>query len=84
VDRDDLRTIRRAELLARLEILDELIKEQASRAELVRQMGWDATLHEKRSELLHESRQQYRLLLRELFGEDRAREGDANRSTPSR
>ena len=43
VDRDDLRTISRAELLARLEILHELIKVQASRAERVRQMGWDAT-----------------------------------------
>jgi hypothetical protein len=82
VDRDDLRTISRAELLARLEILDELIKVRASRAERVRQMGWDATLHGKRPKLLHEPRQQYRLLLGELLGEDRAHEGDANRSAP--
>jgi len=40
-----------AELLWRLELLNQVIRKQASRTELVRARGWDATMLEKRSRL---------------------------------
>jgi hypothetical protein len=49
VDRDGFRKVRRVELLARLELLDQLIEDQARRAELVQEMGWDATPYQQRS-----------------------------------
>ena len=56
----------RAELLARLALLDQVIKEQAIRTEFVRQSGWDATAFEKRSELLGATREHYVALIRQL------------------
>jgi hypothetical protein len=47
MDRDDLKKVRRVELLARLELLDELIRDQARRAEFASEMGWDATPYEQ-------------------------------------
>jgi hypothetical protein len=78
VDREGLKTVRRAELLARLGLLDELIKEQASRAAFVREKGWDATVYEKRSKLLEVTRQQYLVLLKELLSQDPVRDNGAN------
>lgn len=78
MERDGLKTVRRAELLARLELLDELIKEQANRTAFVREKGWDATVYEKRSRLLKVSRQQYLGLLKELLSQDPVRDDGAN------
>jgi hypothetical protein len=72
VDHDAFKTVRRVELLARLELLDELIKENASRVEFVREMGWDANPYVKRSKLLAATRRQYQLLLRELLSDQPA------------
>jgi hypothetical protein len=78
VDRDDLKKVRRVELLARLELLDELIRDQARRAEFASEMRWDATPCEQRSKLLRVSRQQYVEALRQLLCNDAARDEDAN------
>jgi hypothetical protein len=67
VDREKaFKEVWRAELLARLALLDRVIKEQASRAEFVWQRGWDATAFAKRSELLQLTRQHYVALLKQL------------------
>ena len=83
--RDTVKSVRRAELLARLELLDGMIDDEASRAELIREMGWDATLYEQRSRLLKVTRQHYVALLRQLLldmeGSD-AEEGAAPRGAP--
>ena len=81
MDRDDLKKVRRVELLARLELLDELIRDQARRAEFAGEMGWDATPYEQRSNLLKVSRQQYVEALRQLLGNDAARGEGANALT---
>jgi hypothetical protein len=78
VDRDDFRKVRRVELLARLELLDELIKDEARRAELVRETGRDATAHEQRSDFLRVSRRQYVEALRQLQSNDSTRYEDAH------
>ena len=57
----------RAELLARLALLDQVIRDQASRTEVVRERGWDATMFEKRSKLLQITRQHYVALLEQLL-----------------
>jgi hypothetical protein len=71
VDREQaLKEVWRAELLARLVLLDQVISEQASRAALVQQRGWDATrLFEKRSELLQLTRKHYIELLNQLVSD---------------
>ena len=63
---DAFKEVWRAELLARLALLDQVIKEQAIRTEFVRQSGWDATEFEKRSELLGATRKHYVALIRQL------------------
>ena len=78
VDRDGFRKVRRVELLARLELLDELIKDNARRAEFVQEMGWDATPYEQRSKLLKASHQQYLVQYRQLLSNDLARDEHAN------
>jgi len=78
VDRDGFRKVRRVELLARLELLDELIEDQARRAEVVQEMGWDATPYEQRSKLLKASRQRYLVEFRQLLSNDPARDEHAN------
>ena len=85
VDRDTSRTVRRAELLARLELLDGMIDEEASRAELIREMGWDTTPYEQRSKLLKVTRQHYVALLRQFLLDmeaPRADGGEAPRGAP--
>ena len=67
MDRDVLNTVRRTELLARLELMDGMINEEAIRAELIREMGWDATPYEQRSKLLKVTRQHYVVLLRQFL-----------------
>ena len=67
VDREKaFKEVWRAELLARLALLDQVIGEQASRTQFVRQRGWDATTFAKRSELLLLTRQHYVALLEQL------------------
>jgi hypothetical protein len=74
----DPKAVRCAELLSRLEILDELIKEQAKRAEFVHEMGWDSTAFKKRSQLLWEARRNYVELLRHLLKDDRISDDHAS------
>ena len=70
MDRESaLREIWRAELHARLKLLDRLIDEQASRTELVRNSGWEASQFERRSKLLQQTREHYVALLARLLNE---------------
>lgn len=75
----------RAELLARLALLDQVIRDQASRTEVVRERGWDATMFEKRSKLLQITRQHYVALLKQLLvdGKLRIRWNDLNPDVPA-
>ena len=59
----------RAELLARLTLLDQEISKQASRTELVRERGWNATTFERRSKLLKTTREHYVALLKQLLAD---------------
>jgi hypothetical protein len=68
VDRENgFKEVWRAELLSRLELLDRVISEQASRTTSVRERGWDATTFEKRSKLYQITRQHDVALLKELL-----------------
>jgi len=68
VDRESaFKEVWRAELLARLAMLDQVISEQASRTELARERGWDTTTFEKRSRLLEVTRQHYVALLKRVL-----------------
>ena len=78
MDHDGLKKVRRVELLARLELLDELIGDLARRAEFASEMGWDATPYEQRSNVLRMSRQQYVEALRQLLCNDAVRDENAN------
>jgi len=70
VDRENaLKEVWRAELLARLKLLDDEIIEQAGRTEFVRARGWNAAAFEKRSKLLETTRLHYVALLRLLLVE---------------
>ena len=62
-----LKEVWRAELLARLALLDQVISEQASRTEFAHERGWDATTFEKRSRLLEMTRQHYVALLKQVL-----------------
>ena len=57
----------RAELLSRLELLDQVIVEQAARTAFVHERGWDATVFEKRAKLYQTTRQHYVALLKQLL-----------------
>jgi len=70
MNRDGLSKIRRAELLARLTRLEQMISEQAARAKFIRQKGWDATTADQRLELLVDSHELYLSVLTHLPGED--------------
>ena len=70
MDREGLSKINRAELLARLEALDALIREQEARVGSYHARGWDAKESEHRLELLRESRKLYRSALTHLLGDD--------------
>ena len=78
---DTFKTVRRAELLARLELLDGMIGDEASRADLIREMGWDTTKYEQRSRLLKATRQNYVALLRQLLLDMEASDADGG-ATP--
>ena len=68
MDRESgFREVWRAELLSRLNLLDQVIAEQAIRAASVRETGWDASLFERRSKLYVTTRQHYVALLDELL-----------------
>jgi len=68
VDRESaFKEVWRAELLARLALLDQVISEQASRTEFARERGWDATTFEKRSRLPEMTRQHYVALLKQVL-----------------
>ena len=68
MDRENgFKEVWRAELLSRLELLDRVISEQASRTTSVCERGWDATTFEKRSKLYQITRQHYVALLKELL-----------------
>ena len=70
VDRNQaFKEVWRPELLARLVLLDQVISEQASRGALMQKKGWDATLFEKRSELLQLTRNHYIELLNQLLSD---------------
>ena len=64
-----LKEVWRAELVARLVLLDQEISEQATRTEFVRVRGWDATPFEKRTQLLQATRVHYVALLKLLLVE---------------
>jgi hypothetical protein len=69
MDRDKgLSKIRRAELLARLTLLEQMISEQSERVKHIRQRGWDATLADERLALLEDSHKLYRSALGHLLG----------------
>jgi hypothetical protein len=70
VHREGLSKVKRAELLARLATLEQLIAEQAARARFIRQKGWDATLADERLRLLVDSHALYLSALTHLLGED--------------
>jgi Trp operon repressor len=68
VDRESaFKEVWRAELLARLALLDQVISEQASRTEFARERGWGATTFERRSRLLEATRQHYVALLKQVL-----------------
>ena len=64
-----LSKIKRAELMARLAELDQLIEEQTAHAKFVREMGWDVPVVAERLERLKESRQLYLSALKHLLGD---------------
>ena len=70
MDREGISKIRRAELLARLDAVDQQVRAQAARAQHIRDMGWDATLSEQRLKALQESRRLYFFALKHLLGEE--------------
>ena len=66
MDRDDaIKKLWRAELTARLELLDRMILERSIRENFVRKKGSERASVEKRSKLLEETRQQYSALLKQ-------------------
>ena len=68
MDRENsFKEVWRAELLSRLELLDQVISELASRTAAVSQRCWDATTFEKRSKLYQITRQHYVALLEQLL-----------------
>ena len=69
MNRDGLGKIRRAELLARVTRLEQMISEQAARAKFIRQKGWDARTADRRLELLVGSHRLYLRSLDHLPGE---------------
>jgi hypothetical protein len=66
----DLKAITCADLLSRLELLDELIREQGTRTQWVQDRGWDSAAFVKRSQLLRETRRCQVQLLRLLLDDE--------------
>jgi hypothetical protein len=65
-----LSKIKRAELMARLAELDQLIEEQTAHVKFVSEMGWDVPVVAERLARLKESRQLYLSALRHLLGDN--------------
>ena len=66
MDRQDaVKKLWRAELIARLELLDRMILERSIRQEFFRERGSEPASFEKRSKLLEVTRQQYSALLKQ-------------------
>ena len=66
MDRDDaIKKLWRAELTARLELLDRMILERSIREDFVRERGLERASVEKRPKLLEETRQHYSALLKQ-------------------
>jgi len=74
-----LSKIKRAELMARLAELDQLIEEQTAHVKFVREMGWDVPVVAERLERLKESRQLYLSALRHLLGDSVGDGGETGR-----
>jgi 5'-3' exonuclease len=72
MDRKGIGSVRRAELLARLDSLEQQIEAQAARVGHARSMHWKAqeSLLLQRLQLLQESRDLYLSALRHLLGDD--------------
>jgi hypothetical protein len=70
VDHEGLKRIRRAEVAARLAMLDTLIEEQLARIAHSRAMAWDAGLSEQRLRLLLKARELHRRTFAAAYGED--------------
>jgi|GraSoiStandDraft_48_1057284.scaffolds.fasta_scaffold1537515_1 hypothetical protein len=87
MNRDGLSKIRRTELLARLARLEQMISEQADRADFIRKKGWNAATADRRLELLVDSHKLYVSVLAHLSDEnpgvDRARTGRTDPPLPS-
>jgi hypothetical protein len=64
-----LSKIKRAELMARLAELDQLIEEQTAHVKFIGEMGWDVPVIAERLERLKESRQLYLSALKHLLGD---------------
>lgn len=83
MDHPDFKAVRRAELLSRLAMLDELIDQHARRTNLVRLKSWDALESEKQLRILGEARGHYARLLRLLLTDDVADDGPIGESSAS-
>jgi len=79
VHRKGLSKVKRAELRARLEALEQMITEQATRAKLIRQKGWDATVADEQLRLLVDSHALYLRALTHLLGNVDAGEARGDR-----
>jgi len=69
MNRDGLGKIRRTELLARLEALDQQVGAQRARVRHFSERGWNVDTSEKRLKLLLESQSLYRSVLVHLLGD---------------
>jgi hypothetical protein len=69
VDHERLKRIQRAEVAARLAMLDTLIEEQRARVAHSRAMAWDATLSEQRLRLLLKARELHCRAFAAAYGE---------------
>ena len=70
MDREGLSKVKRAEFLARLDVLERMIVEQETRVAWRLSRGWDAQESERRLELLRESHRLYQSALMHLLGAD--------------
>ena len=70
MDREGLSKIRRAEMLARLSALEQMIVEQEERVLHIGLAGWDVSIAAERLRLLNESHALYRSALKHLLGDD--------------
>lgn len=69
MDREGLDKIKRAEFVARLDLLERFVAEQEARVAMLHARGWDAKESERRLELLRESHRLYLAALLRQLGE---------------